>query len=525
MQHTIDVHRVFAEYFTGVEALAYAVSTALEEGSICLDTGEYLSTMGNVESAEQKNPFWKNAADFRKQMQEGRFVAMHPAVLKPFMVYGSRVYLQRYFHYETLILEQIAKPGNHFRIITGGPGTGKTYGVAQELVRQYEQNPALKVAMAAPTGKAAARLNESIRKFAQDNNLSDELRQKLRSQKARTLHGLLGYQHNSVFFRYHREHPLPFDVLVVDEASMIDGPLMAKLLDATGDHTQLFLLGDKDQLASVEAGSVFGDICRAKDCSLLKDRIEVKTKNWRAKDYPQIIALSEKIIGGDAAYVQSLSPNEQVVIDTAYHEALFNEHAALYLNYVYQDSIEGALKALDDIRFLCVTREHDRSVKETNKKIEAYLKAKVNDPSLFSPKPGFYHNQPILITQNNRELNVYNGDTGLVRKDPQTDVFYAWFASDEGGLRKIPAGYLSHFETVFAMTIHKSQGSDFDHVVVLLPEKRGGKLLTRELLYTGVTRARKKVVLQATPTMLEKCISTSVSRASGLTERLQSASL
>lgn len=91
MQHTIDVHRVFAEYFTGVEALAYAVSTALEEGSICLDTGEYLSTMGNVESAEQKNPFWKNAADFRKQMQEGRFVAMHPAVLKPFMVYGSRV--------------------------------------------------------------------------------------------------------------------------------------------------------------------------------------------------------------------------------------------------------------------------------------------------------------------------------------------------------------------------------------------------------------------------------------------------
>lgn len=527
MTKNMDVHKVFAGYFEGAAAVAYAVSLALAEGSICLDLKQYIKEMAENELPAEVNPFWTDAEDFRKQMEEGRFVTHDTRILKPFIVEDGRVYLQRYYRYETSVIENIRRLGDKFRIITGGPGTGKTYGVGKELVKLFTENPDQTIALAAPTGKAAARMNESIRKFAgdEDNPIHPDIQQKLVSLNAQTLHRLLGYRHNSVFFRHNKENPLPFDVLVVDEASMVDGPMMAKLLDATGDPTILFLIGDKDQLASVEAGSVFGDMCRAKDCELLEGKVEVKVENWRAKDFPQIIALSEKIIAGDADYVLSLSSNKEVVTDTGYTETLFKENAALYLDYINEPDIAKALEKLDNIRFLCVTREHDHSVAETNQKIRGYLRSKVNDSQLFSPRSGFYHNQPIIITQNDYELGVNNGDVGLIRQDPEDGNLYAYFPSMEEGIKKIQAGYLNHYDTVFAMTIHKSQGSDFKNVVVLLPEKRGGKLLTRELLYTGVTRAKEQVLVQATAGVLEKCIAASVNRASGLTQRIEKENL
>ncbi len=368
-------------------------------------------------------------------------------------------------------------------------------------------------------------MEEAIRDFTKNNTdkISGEIPGKLKALHAQTIHHLLGYIPNSVFFRHNRENPLPFDVLVIDEASMIDGAMMAKLLDATGDNTQLYLIGDKDQLASVEAGSVFGDICRAKDADMLKDKVEIKKTVYRTGGV-EIIPFSKKIIEGDTDFVLGYKNNDEVIIDKPadgkYSETLFKKEVAGYSKYIEAEKVKDALNLLNNVRVLCVTREHDHSVAETNKRIEKILSEKYKGTSLFSPKAGFYHNQPIIITQNDKDLGLNNGDVGLIRHDGNGYVAYFEDAQAEGGVKTHQAGYLNHYDTVFAMTIHKSQGSEFENVVVLLPEKRAQKLLTRELLYTAVTRAKEKVLIQATPEVLEKCIDATVSRASGLAQRL-----
>ncbi|HSV76153.1 MAG TPA: exodeoxyribonuclease V subunit alpha, partial [Bacteroidales bacterium] len=424
--------------------------------------------------------------------------------------------------YETQIIENIKRLGEKFRIITGGPGTGKTYSVGQNLVELLAKNLELKIALAAPTGKAAARMNEALKNYAErhKNETSIHVYNKLVSLKSQTIHRLLGYIRNSVFFRHHEKKPLPYDVVVIDEASMIDGAMMAKLLNAIGDQTRFYLIGDKDQLASVEAGSVFGDICRAKDSELLKDKVDVKVENWRAKDSPRLIEFSMKIIAGTDEYIGSYENNQEVAIDTGYSETLFNEQIKLYKEYVDEANITEALKKLKRVRVLCVTREHDHSVAESNLRIEKLLRKEISDPAKFSPKAGFYHNQPIIITKNDYNLGLNNGDVGIVRRD-EKGVLKAYFEGQDGEVKPYNAGYLNHYETVFAMTIHKSQGSEFDHVVVLLPEKQARKLLTRELLYTAVTRAKKKVLVQSTTESLKHCLDNLVSRASGLTQRIQ----
>ncbi|MGM0771645.1 MAG: ATP-binding domain-containing protein, partial [Halobacteriota archaeon] len=167
---------------------------------------------------------------------------------------------------------------------------------------------------------------------------------------------------------------------------------------------------------------------------------------------------------------------------------------------------------------LCVTRENEFSVNEINMKIEKILKEEFRGKDLFVPEKGFYHNQPIIVTRNDYSLNVVNGDVGIIRKEG--DIQFAYFEDAEKGVKTIQAGYLSYYKTVFAMTIHKSQGSEFNNVVVILPEKQGEKLLTRELLYTGVTRAKNYVLIQTTEEVLRKCIERGVSRASGLVNQV-----
>jgi exodeoxyribonuclease V alpha subunit len=522
MKQAVDVHKVFAEYFKGVKALAYAVSKTLEEGSICLDLEVFKDSVENNSDAWQANPFNETAGNVAEMTADGIFVTHKEDELKPFVVMNNKVYLHRYFQYETQIIENIKRLGDNFRIITGGPGTGKTYSVGENLVKILKGDINKTIALAAPTGKAAARMNEALKNYALEKQKEpdDEVFTKLTSLKAQTLHRLLGYVRNSVFFKHNEENPLPFDVVVIDEASMIDGAMMAKLLNAIGDNTTFYLIGDKDQLASVEAGSVFGDICRAKDSALLKDKVEVKVENHRAKDSPELIDFSMKIIAGDEGYINSYSNNKEVVIDTEYDEDLFNEQIKLYKEYIEAPTVEEALKKLIRVRVLCVTREHDHSVAEANDRIEKYLKKTINDKDLFDPKDGFYHNQPVIITKNDYNLGLNNGDVGLIRKDGNGS-FKFYYEGQDGELKSHPAGYLNNYETVFAMTIHKSQGSEFENVVVLLPEKQARKLLTRELLYTAVTRAKKKVLVQSTPESLEHCLENVVSRASGLTERIK----
>ena len=539
MKEAIDVHKVFADYFKGAEPLAYAVSRTLADGSICLDLGSFKKSIEDNDESWQVNPFREEAGTFDEIINNDQFITHKKNELKPFVIQNGKIYLHRYFNYETQIIDNIKRLGKNLKIITGGPGTGKTYSVATELVKLLEKGKDLKIAMAAPTGKAAARMEESIRKFTgdPDNNLTTEIKEKLNGLKAQTIHRLLGYLRNSVFFKHNEENPLPFDVVVIDEASMIDGAMMAKLLNAIADGTLFYLIGDKDQLASVEAGSVFGDICRAIIDDVEKvDEVEkvekgmwtgglVKRllKNYRAEG-KQIVTFSKKLIEGETDFILNYENNNEVVIDKPvdgkFSDELFQKEALIYKEYIETSDVKTALQNLIRVRVLCVTREHDHSVAEANERIEKLLRKKVADPEKFSPKAGFYHNQPIIITKNDYDLGLNNGDVGLVRRDKK-GILKAYFEDQDGKVKEHTAGYLNHYETVFAMTIHKSQGSEFDNVVVLLPEKQARKLLTRELLYTAVTRAKKKVLVQSTPESLEHCLNNVVSRASGLTERIQ----
>jgi len=531
MMKIIDVHKVFAEYFQGCETLAYALSAKLGEGNICLDIEGYKSELPYrleeqkaKESFKEKDAiFWAAPEVFAQQCEEGIFVTHSSSALKPFVIQNGQAYLHRYFTYESQIVENIRRLGRKFHIITGGPGTGKTHSVSTNLVSLFKENIDLKVALAAPTGKAAARMNESIKKFAEEseNEIREDIKTRLTSLKAQTIHRLLGYKPESVFFNYNEKNRLPFDVVIIDECSMIDGAMMAKLLNAVDDCTKLYLLGDKDQLASVEAGSVFGDLCRAQGSLLLIKKVVVMTKSWRFDDVKGIGKFSREVISGSIKDIASYTDDEQITIDTIFSSELFNQYAILYKEYIIEPDIKIALQKLNLVRFLCVIRENDQSVSKVNKQIQYYLSTHVEG---FKPRPeGFYHNQPIIITQNDYQLGIFNGDVGIIRMEKTKDgnILFAYFETSDGEIKKIQAGYLNNYETVFAMTIHKSQGSEFDNVVVILPEKQGEKLLTRELLYTAVTRAKTKVLLQTSALVLGKCVKRSVSRASGLEKRLE----
>ena len=515
----MDVHKIFANYFKGSEALAYALSSKLGDGHIALTIEDYKKELSVLEDLE--SPYYVSPNEFTAQCNDGHYVSINAEVLKPFVIHQGKAYLQRYYLYETQIIDNLTRLQNNLRIITGGPGTGKTYSVATELIKLFTQNLGLKVVLAAPTGKAAVRVNESIKNFAENaqNNIDSSIRDILVGLKAQTIHRLLGYQKNSVFFRYNEKNRLPYDVVIIDECSMIDGALMAKLLNAISDTTQVFLLGDKDQLASVEAGSVFGDICRTKESVILKKNIEFKNQSYRFDSEKGIGKFSKEVIDGTFNNIEMYANDEQLNIDTAYDDRLFEKYALEYTAYIKEEDIKTALQKLNQVRFLCVTRENKHSVTEVNKLIERILKTSLNDTNDFYPKEGFYNNQPIIITRNNYDLGVFNGDVGLVRK--VGDTLVAHFESADGEIKKIKAGYLNDFQTVFAMTIHKSQGSEFEHVVVILPEKPTGKLLTRELLYTAVTRAKTKVLLQTSEETLKYCVENEVLRSSGLEQRLK----
>jgi exodeoxyribonuclease V alpha subunit len=516
----MDIHKIFANYFDGAEGLAYALSAKLADGHICLDIESYAQELSSTEN--EIDIYQPEVANFKSQCSEGKHVTHNPSVLKPFVVYNDSVYLQRYFVYETLIIDNLRRiaNNNHLKIVTGGPGTGKTYSVAKELIQLFGENPHIKVALAAPTGKAAVRVNESIKQFAEkpENNIDERMKKMLVTLKAQTIHRLLGAQKDSVFFRYNEKKRLPYDLVIIDECSMIDGALMAKLLSAVPDKALVYMLGDKDQLASVEAGSVFGDICRAHESVILKNNIEFKNQSFRFDANKGIGKFSQEVIKATFNDIKSYQNDAQISIDTLYEENLFKQYALGYLDYIQEPDIKMALKKINTVRFLCLTRENKNSVHETNKRIETLLKKEINNTAQFSPSEGFYHNQPIIVTRNNYELGVFNGDVGLIRK--VDEKFFAHFESNDGSIKKIQAGYLNDYQTVFAMTIHKSQGSEFEHVVVVLPEKAAGKLLTRELLYTAVTRAKTKVLLQTSEETLKTCIETEVLRSSGLKQRL-----
>ena len=444
-------------------------------------------------------------------------------------------------------------------VVGGGPGTGKTTTITRILVLLDEQAEAADlprplVALAAPTGKAAARLEEAVREETAALDLSQSQGTRLLAITASTIHRLLGWRAGSTNrFRHDRRNQLPHDVIVVDETSMVSLSLMARLLEAIRRDARVILVGDPKQLASVEAGSVLGDLVGpAADELLMREPVrarlrEVARQTVPATEPPAGVAIGDGIVvlrrvhrfagaiadlaeavrgGDDAAVFGTLRGGHADVhwidIDIAESGALealhpVREIAVAAGRRIVEAARVGesaeAITALGSFRLLCAHRRGPYGVATWNAVVEGWL---VNEIDRFA-EDAWYVGRPLLVTQNDYGLRLYNGDTGVIVV--QRTAANALFSSVRGGLVEISPTRLEAVDTVHAMTVHKSQGSQIDVAAVLLPDA-SSRILTRELLYTAVTRARKSLIVCGTEPAIQAALTRPVAHASGLGQRL-----
>lgn len=419
-------------------------------------------------------------------------------------------------------------------VLTGGPGTGKTTTVAALLALCAEQaersgEPALRIALAAPTGKAAARLQAAVEEEVAKLPEVDQAR--LAGVRAVTLHRLLGARPDtSSRFRHHRENRLPHDVVVVDESSMVSLTMMARLLEAVRAGSRLILVGDPFQLASVEAGAVLGDLVETVE---ERSRVGVAALVTSHRFGAEIGALAEAVRTGDAeravALLQAggdrveLVDAEDPAERAARVRALVVPHAQEVLAAAERGDAEAALRLLDRQRLLCAHREGPFGVRQWNAQVERWLGEATGEPIYAQ----WYAGRPLLVTANDYGLGVYNGDTGVAVRPPVRERsggrgLRAAVAGSAGRLDLAPSR-LGQVETMHALTIHKSQGSQADEVVVVLPPPES-RLLTRELFYTAITRARERVVVVGSPDDVRAAVARRALRATGLRQRLAGAS-
>ena len=436
-----------------------------------------------------------------------------------------------------------------FTVVSGGPGTGKTSTVVRILALLAEQALSsgrhMRAALAAPTGKAAVRLQEAVR-GALDTLPCDPRVRRCLPAEALTLHRLLESLPGSPYFRHNAGNPLPYDVVVVDESSMADLPLMAKLADALLPDARLILLGDRDQLSSVEAGAVLGDICntgaehhyskhfaaevaRLTGCGPpasragvppISDSIVMLKKSYRFDETGGIGALARAVREGNADEAVRIlrSGTDGVILRE-------DVDAGTLASAIRVNAIEG-LKAVASGRepresfarmseqaLLCALRRGALGVTGLNESVERIL----SEEGLVNPRERWYAGRPVMVTRNDYSLGLYNGDMGVILDG--AEGLRACFPSGDGGARSLMPRLLPEHETVYAMTVHKSQGSEFDRVIMVMPEKIS-PVLTRELVYTGVTRARRSVEIWSPAEVLASAVETPVRRASGLRDAL-----
>ena len=428
-------------------------------------------------------------------------------------------------------------------IVAGGPGTGKTHTVARILALLQEQEPGLRIALAAPTGKAAARLQEQV---SQQGVRQQGVNQQGVSVPAVTLHRLLGWRPDSATrFRHDASNRLPYDVIVVDETSMVSLTMMARLLEAVRPDARLVLVGDPDQLASVDAGAVLGDlVARPVRTTDDRDLRQLLTADLDATDDPRESALTAAEVhrldngvvrlsrgrrfggaiadlavavraGDEDAVLQVLRSGDPAVTlvapsDLAGVRADVIACSRTMTAAARSGDVDGALRGLEQHRLLCAHRTGPAGVTEWDRQVREWL----SEPAAQGFRPG----QPLLVTANDHEAKVYNGDTGVVVQQPD-GVLVAAFARGGAPMLRHP-GSLAAVETVYAMTIHRSQGSQYHAVSVILPPETS-VLLTRELLYTAVTRAQQRVRLIGTEESVRAGVRRQVLRASGLRRVLQ----
>lgn len=407
----------------------------------------------------------------------------------------------------------------HFAVISGGPGTGKTATVARILasIVELSGNNQPKIALAAPTGKAAMRLRVSIMAAADNLGLSDELRNRLTGEVS-TIHRLLGVRQGGGF-HHNRDNPLHCDLLVVDEASMVDLPLMAKLLDALHKRARVILLGDRDQLASVDAGAVLADICAGADGSGNNGSVIKLTRSYRFDGKSGIGTLSRLINAGeDSAAMELISSGacpdivwRQLPSGSSFEKDFSREVKAGFAPYLQTGDPEKALAELDRFRILSPLRSGVYGTANLNRLCESALGLKLAEGR------ASYRQMPLMISANNYELGLFNGDTGVVFDRDGRQA--CWFSDPESGLRPFSLLRLPAHETAFVLTVHKSQGSEFDKVLLILPD-RISEALSRELLYTAVTRARSRVEIWGTEEVFRQAIIKRTKRMSGLSDKL-----
>lgn len=532
-----------------------------------------------------------------------------PSEETPLIFDGERLYLQRYFSFEAYLSQQItrlaqpldvdepslkqgltqlftADPAQsvdwqqvavavalrrRFSIISGGPGTGKTTTVTRLLALYIQQQclqqgpdfvPAIK--LAAPTGKAAARLSESIAQAREQLPLSADIIERI-PVEATTIHRLLGTIPNSKSFRHNADNPLHLELLVVDEASMIDLPMMARLLAALPPQGRIILIGDKHQLASVEAGSVLGDICAwhlekthsagrtdpvsaelrysadqagylSRVCGLdagsvsggqraVADSLALLRHSYRFDAASGIGQLAAAINGGDATLIEPVLNKgyddiDFIPLSSDSYTQMIDAAAEGYSDYLRALRSGAAplevLNAFARVQLLAVLRQGVYGVEGLN----AALEQRLNRMGLIQTSQQWYAGRPVMIVQNDHQLGLYNGDIGIVQPDVDGRI-RVWFEDPHhpDGVRGVLPSRLPGHETVFAMTVHKSQGSEFARVLMILPPE-DGPLMTRELVYTGVTRAKQRLELYARLSSLKGATSRRTERASGLGPKL-----
>jgi len=594
----LDLHFArFIRRFGGADPPALLLAAALVSrvtgnGDVCLDLNSWAGKpVAGSQVALPCPPADRWIAALRGCPAVGRPGERRPLVLDD----GNRLYLHRYWEYESRLAARILEragspPGNldtrclkaaierqfddrcgsgtdwqqvavavsllkRFAVITGGPGTGKTTTVAKILSAWEEINEGrpTRVLLAAPTGKAAARLKESLRPrtglpapFSGSGPAP--------TYEVYTLHRLLRPVAGTPLFHHNAENPLPVDLMIVDEVSMVDLALMAKLVDALPEAARLVLIGDRDQLASVEAGSVLGDICgrshrpgfsphfgdlirrvtgqvvpQGAEVRPLQDCIVELQTSHRFAAGSAIGELSRTVNQGDAlGTVEILSRAADGSVTWQEPQAgsggvaeLEQHLAAGYAAYRAEGGPAALLQKLGRFKVLCAHRAGVNGVEAVNRLVERILmrqgRVRIN------PRSGnpWYPGRPVLITQNDYSLGLFNGDIGVTLRDAAgvSEGLAVFFTDAAGGLRRFLPYRLPEHETVYAMTVHKSQGSEFEDVLLILPAV-DSPVLSRELVYTALTRARKRITLFGSREVLTTAINRRIERTSGLRDAL-----
>ncbi len=574
------MERLAGQPSSEVRLAAMGASHHRSLGHICLP----LSEIAGTEIDGERVPELKR---WVKKLRASKVVG-EPGDFKPLILDSAdRLYMRRYWEYETNLVRMIearlngsqpvvdeallragitrlfavesgefnrqklaafAAVTRNFSVISGGPGTGKTRTVVMILALLLQQEGDLRIALTAPTGKAAARLKDSIENAAK--GFPDELRVRL-PKEAATIHRLLGAIPASPYFRHNAASPLVADVVIVDEASMVDLALMAKLLDAVPPQARVILLGDKDQLASVEAGAVLGDLCNtgvplepaaplvAAYAKIVGEKPAIKTqkplapihggivdlrRNYRFPGGSGIGELSRMINGGDAdgaLRFLSETKTDAVVARALPAAGLLGRALREPILAGYGDNLEvkepsEVLSRFQRFRILCAVRRGPFGVENLN----ALVAAALEEAGVIGLRGPWYRGRPVMITANDYNLKLFNGDIGIVLPDDEGGgELRAFFTATDGTLRRFLPSRLPPHETAFAMTVHKSQGSEFERVLLLLPDAES-PVVTRELLYTGITRARSGVELWYREPELRAAVARVVRRDSGLRDAL-----